>query len=101
MRDVLRLPVSDSALLLGSLLGNCALALGTQLRLIAFQALFGLLALLTLTELLELSFARLCNLAIYLTTLGLCLSGDARHERGHEDECCHFHRLPLRRSGCS
>src|SRR5262249_37286874 len=90
-----------SALLRRRFLGYCSLALGTQLRLIVLQALLRLLALLTLTELLELGFARLGHLGVDLTTLGLRLCADAHCEGGHQDKICHFHKFPLPRSGCS
>ena len=61
------------------------------------EALLRLFALLTLAELLELRFARLGNLAIYLMTLGLRVSAHIHHECGHEAKCCHFHEIPLRR----
>jgi ABC-type uncharacterized transport system permease subunit len=76
---------SESALLLRTL-GYCALALGAQLRLIIFQALLRLLALLTLAQLLELCFASLSHLAVYFTTLGIRLTADACHEGGYEGE---------------
>lgn len=54
-----------------------------------------LLAFLTLAELLELCFARLGNLAIDFTTLGIRLSAETRDEGGYDDECCPFHTFPL------
>jgi hypothetical protein len=72
------------SLLFGSL-GYCVFATGAQLRLIVLQALLCLLALLTLAQLLELRFARLGNLAIDLTTLGLRLHTNAC-EKGRCDQ---------------
>jgi hypothetical protein len=41
---------------------------------------------LTLAELLQLYFASLCYLTIYLTTLGIRLTADAQHEGSHENK---------------
>jgi hypothetical protein len=57
--------------------------------------LLRLLAFLTLAKLLELCFARLGNLVIDFTTLGIRLSADTQDEGGHDDECCHFHTFSL------
>jgi hypothetical protein len=58
--------------------------------------LLRLLALLTLAKLLELRFARLGNLAIdVLAALRLHRSRGTCEEGGQENECCHFHTLPL------
>jgi len=68
--------------------------LGAELRLVVLQALLCLLALLTLTQLLELCFARLGNLAVYLATLGLRLSADHCGEGGDKNGG-YLHRSPV------